>query len=61
MFLPSKFSQQALILSYLPYNSKELNLLSLYNELTVSAYLYLAFLLTDDVEISVQPHQALSQ
>jgi hypothetical protein len=38
------------MLSYKPYHNKEINILSLYNEVAVSAYLYLAFLLTDNLD-----------
>ena len=53
--------QQALILCYLPYATKEINLLSLYNELAVSVYLYLGLLLTDNLDADFTDQERITE
>ena len=53
--------QQALIICYLPYDTKEINLLSLYNELAVSVYLYLGLLLTDNLDADFTDQERITE
>ena len=51
---------QNLILFSKPFETKALNIISFYNELAVSLYLYIAFVLTDFLETQVSKEEEIA-
>jgi hypothetical protein len=51
---------QTLILTSTPFDSRALNIIAFFNELTVSLYLYVAFLLSDFLETQINDDELLA-